>query len=104
MGFVTLRVREGKMREQDLMSENIRHQIRRDSYVSLAIGLAFFVCTFPFSVSLIHERWHQDGFNILLTLNHAINPLVYAFKHCTDKQSPRQSITIEYGKGENEEM
>lgn len=59
---------------------------RRTTLICLFIGLAFVCCVIPYALGNVSIELYNPFFNLLITLNHGINPLLYFLKAWLDKR------------------
>ena len=59
---------------------------RRNTYMCLLLGLSFLACVLPYSLGLLDARLYHPFWNILVVLNHLLNPLVYFARFFLDSR------------------
>jgi len=72
--------REQKMKE--LIPEELHRQLRdrKTTMICLLFGVAFLVCILPYTISLLDNKLYHYSFNLLVTSNQFLNPMIYFFK------------------------
>ena len=82
--FIMLISRDGIMRE--VLHDAVRQRIRRESFLCLLLGISFFICILPYALGLLSRNLYHPVWNLLVTLNHLVNPIIYFIKHYIDKR------------------
>lgn len=80
--FMLLVVREKKIRQKmkdELLPCQMKIELlnRRNTYLYLILGIAFLVCVLPYSLGLANKNLYHPFWNLLIVLNHIVNPIVY---------------------------
>lgn len=89
--FATLLKREKHARERmlkELLPGEMRAALRdrRNTYTSLLLGISFVLCVFPYSLGLLDEHLYHPLWNVVVSLNHLLNPVVYFFRSLLDQR------------------
>ena len=93
---------------KDMIPKEIRKYTRdrRTTVVCLLIGFSFVVCFLPYTLSAYDpQNLYHDVMNLLLTISHILNPLIYFAKTMNEARRSRSgstgSILLSHSNGSN---